>query len=114
MTKITASMAGLMQQFTQKTDFFVPDKLSVTTSLYGFQGKPGSKFLTTKELAAELKISVKKLERMRNDGSGPPFIRVGKNQIRYLKICLDAWVKEQLENAPCDAAEVPQYAITTD
>ena len=39
-------------------------------------------WLTTKEAAAELRLTVKGLERMRAEGRGPPFTRIGR-AVRY-------------------------------
>lgn len=109
--KATPVGAILLQHFTQKSGLFAPDDPKATHSVCGFQGKPGSKFLTTRELAAELKVSVKKLERLRIEGGGPPYVRVGKRQFRYVKVALDAWVQEQLNLAMSATAEKTQHDI---
>ena len=111
--KATPVSAVLLQQFNQQSGFFAPDDPKASHSVYGFQGKPGSKFLTTRELAAELKISVKKLERLRIDGGGPPYVRIGKRQFRYVKVALDAWVQEQLDLAMCASAEKAQHDMAS-
>jgi excisionase family DNA binding protein len=79
----------------QKHELQAAAKLSAH-SHYGFVGTPNRNFLTTKELAAELSVSIRQLERLRENGSGPTFIRVGKKHVRYLKVALDAWVEQQL------------------
>jgi excisionase family DNA binding protein len=60
---------------------------------YGFVQRPGFNypFLTPKRVAELLGVSVKTLERMRKDGSGPPFKKIGKKHIRYSVVELDAW-----------------------
>lgn len=71
-------------------------KTAPEPSKYGFQGSYLRNFLTTRELATQLKVSVRQLERLRKQGNSPPFIRFGKNHIRYVKLALDAWVEELL------------------
>lgn len=65
-------------------------------SFYGFNpSKRGIiPFLSPRELAQHLGISLKTLERMRKDGSGPPFIKIRNKQIRYPIASLDIWVTE--------------------
>ncbi len=65
-------------------------------SFYGFKGSKRGMipFLSPKELAQHLGVSLKTLERMRKDGSGPPFRTVSK-QIRYSIVSLDIWFAEK-------------------
>lgn len=62
-------------------------------SFYGF--KPSKRgivpFLSPRELSQHLGISLKTLERMRKNGSGPPFATISK-QIRYSIVSLDTWI----------------------
>ena len=51
-----------------------------------------AKFLTTRELADLLHVSLYGLLRWRRDGDGPPFIRIGKNSIRYPRKALEVWL----------------------
>lgn len=66
---------------------------SASQSHYGFVQKPGFNipFLMPKRVAELLGISLKTLERMRKDGSGPPYRKIGKKHIRYSVVELDAW-----------------------
>ncbi len=48
--------------------------------------------LTTRETARFLKISKKTLERMRVEGRGPKFIKVGRN-VRYRLDALHEWIE---------------------
>ncbi len=63
-------------------------------SFYGF--KPSKRgivpFLSPRELSQHLGISLKTLERMRKDGSGPPFVKIRNKQIRYPIASLDTWI----------------------
>ncbi len=52
-------------------------------------------FLTPKQLAQLLNLSEKTLERMRKDGSGPPFTKIGNKRIRYSIPKLETWLKER-------------------
>lgn len=55
--------------------------------------------LTTREAAAALRLGTSTLERMRGDGSGPPFIKLGRGKTRcrvvYARSALNAWLTEQ-------------------
>lgn len=56
---------------------------------------PALVFLTSNEAAAVLRISPRTLERMRVDGSGPRFIKVGagkRSRVLYREAELVAWV----------------------
>ena len=50
--------------------------------------------LTVRELAAELKVSVRTLERWRRDGTGPAWMTVGR-AVRYRRGDVDAWLRAQ-------------------
>jgi excisionase family DNA binding protein len=50
--------------------------------------------LTQKQLADELQVSLRTLERWRQEGSGPAFIRVGRSP-RYRRSDIDAWLERQ-------------------
>jgi excisionase family DNA binding protein len=53
--------------------------------------EPGE-MLTAAELAAELKVSRRTLARWRSEGSGPPFVRVGRSP-RYRWADVQAWLR---------------------
>ena len=48
--------------------------------------------LTPAEAAEYLKISVSTLERMRSEGSGPPFVRTSARRVLYQRAALEGWV----------------------
>ncbi|MBV8523264.1 MAG: helix-turn-helix domain-containing protein [Acetobacteraceae bacterium] len=48
-------------------------------------------FLTPPEAAARLRVSRSTLDRARADGSGPPFVRVGRRRILYPEAELRRW-----------------------
>ncbi len=48
--------------------------------------------LTTKEAARVLGLSHRTLEQHRLRGSGPPYVRLGRRQLRYLKSDLTAYL----------------------
>ena len=54
---------------------------------------PGN-YLTQSQLAAELQISERTLERMRCDGSGPLFKKAGR-RVLYARADVDAWLDSQ-------------------
>ena len=49
--------------------------------------------VTTAELARQLKISTRTLERWRENGGGPPFILAGRT-VRYPIRALHSWLRE--------------------
>jgi excisionase family DNA binding protein len=50
--------------------------------------------LTQQQLADELQVSLRTLERWRQDGTGPAYIRVGRSP-RYRRSDIDAWLEQQ-------------------
>lgn len=55
-----------------------------------------SSYLTTREVAAILRIAPQTLEKARSTGLGPqiPFVKVGR-AVRYVRDDLSAWTKAQ-------------------
>jgi predicted DNA-binding transcriptional regulator AlpA len=51
--------------------------------------------LNEKQLAAWLGISVPSLQRMRSDGSGPPFVQLSQRRIAYKKSAVEHWLQER-------------------
>ena len=94
MNKLTGPIAGmvdsLMQEMKSSTAVIKP-----VPSMFGFkaQGTPYN-CLKPKQLAAYLQVSLKTLERMRADGSGPPFKKLLNKTIRYPIATLDLWLAE--------------------
>jgi excisionase family DNA binding protein len=50
--------------------------------------------LTQQQLAHELQVSLRTLERWRQEGTGPAFIRIGRFP-RYRRSDIDAWLERQ-------------------
>ena len=87
--------AGMTEK--ELADFSELQKKNVAASQssYGFKAAPkNGPFLTPRQLAEILKVSVKTLERMRKRGDGPPFVKFGGGQIRYPVVGLDAWLRD--------------------
>ena len=55
-------------------------------------------YLTAKEAAVYTGISVTKLAKLRHDGKGCPYVRIGDSRtkaiVRYRRIDLDRWLNE--------------------
>lgn len=56
-------------------------------------------YLTPEQLAELLQVSEKTLRRWRNEGTGPPFVRIGRI-IRYRKRAALAWLRDQEHEQP--------------
>jgi excisionase family DNA binding protein len=54
--------------------------------------------LTARELAAELKVSLRTLERWRARGIGPAYVRLGRT-VRYRRSDVNTWLERQRQNA---------------
>ena len=54
-----------------------------------------TRYLTTSQAAEILKLSARTLERMRIDGSGPPFLKAGggkRSRVLYAMADIEAWL----------------------
>ena len=51
-----------------------------------------AEYLTTRELADLLHVSLWGLMRWRHDGDGPPWLRLGRNSIRYPRASFQTWL----------------------
>jgi predicted DNA-binding transcriptional regulator AlpA len=49
--------------------------------------------LNEKQLASWLGISLPSLQRMRSDGSGPPFVQLSQRRIGYKKSSIEDWLQ---------------------
>jgi predicted DNA-binding transcriptional regulator AlpA len=49
--------------------------------------------LTEKQAARKLKISVRTLQRLRQSGDCPKYVRMGKRRIAYRIFALDQWLR---------------------
>jgi excisionase family DNA binding protein len=58
--------------------------------------------LTQQQLAEELQVSVRTLERWRREGTGPPWVRVGRSP-RYRRQDLDRWLEATRRTGPNDS-----------
>ena len=69
-----------------------------SVSYYGFKSsiKHQPNFLSPKDLAEQLQVSQKTLQRMRDEGTGPAWKRISKKHIRYAIVDVDAWLKQQV------------------
>ena len=59
------------------------------------QSHPASRYLTTVQAAEVLCLSARTLERMRVDGSGPPFLKAGggkRSRVLYALADIEAWL----------------------
>jgi excisionase family DNA binding protein len=54
-----------------------------------------TELLTKKQAAKYLAISLRTLETMMHDGTGPRFIKLGKKLVRFRQCDLDAWIEAQ-------------------
>ena len=52
------------------------------------------RFLTTKEVAAIVKLSPRTLDRYRVYGKGPPFYKFG-NRVRYKVVDVESWAAKR-------------------
>ena len=58
--------------------------------------------LLTEDFAAVLKESPRSVERMRSEGTGPPFIKVGR-RVLYRPSDVDAWLRQNTFSSTADA-----------
>jgi len=55
-----------------------------------------------RELATELGLSQRSLERYRLQGNGPRYVRVGLRLIRYRQEDVEAWINQSLRTSTSD------------
>lgn len=60
------------------------------------------KLWTPQECAAYLDVSTERLSKMRVDGTGPKFGKVGK-EVRYIPGVVAAWFKDRLVESTAEA-----------
>ena len=51
-----------------------------------------SRFITPKALTARLNVTLATLYAWRKNGTGPPWVRIGKSSIRYPAAEFNAWI----------------------
>jgi excisionase family DNA binding protein len=54
-------------------------------------------YLTIDELARELRVSAKTLERMRARGDGPPALKLGRKRLLYSRAAISRWLRSRQE-----------------
>jgi excisionase family DNA binding protein len=59
--------------------------------------------LTQKEVAAELRLSQRTLERWRVSGDGPRFVKAGR-RVAYRAADLDAWIASRVRSSTSEGA----------
>lgn len=52
--------------------------------------------MDTNELAAELSLAPGSLNKMRRQGTGPPYVRIAPKAIRYRREDVEAWLAERV------------------
>jgi hypothetical protein len=55
--------------------------------------------LTSHDAALALRLSTRSMERLRQTGGGPKFVRVGKSAIRYRLGDLETWIAGRVVNS---------------
>jgi predicted DNA-binding transcriptional regulator AlpA len=68
---------------------------------------PKRDLMTCSETADFLRLHESTLERMRGNGSGPPFIKLGpgkKAPVRYSRADVVAWIEKQRRNSTSEDA----------
>jgi excisionase family DNA binding protein len=61
--------------------------------------------LTTHEASDYLRLSRRTLERLRVEGTGPKFVKIGRC-VRYIKSNLDDWLAARSVRSTSEASEV--------
>ncbi len=56
---------------------------------------PPFRFLTPEQLSRSLKVSPRMLERMRIEGTGPRYIRLGYRTVRYSVEAVQEWLESR-------------------
>lgn len=73
-----------------------------TSAVEGATRAPGNiknVVLTTEEAAGLLRVSKRHLERLRAEGTGPPWVRLGPRRVGYPTRQLDAWIESRVSTA---------------
>lgn len=66
---------------------------------------PLEKLFTTREAAEYLGVSEAHLQRMRCEGGGPSFCRIGKRRVGYRACDLSEWISSRVVTSSQDARE---------
>lgn len=65
---------------------------------------PPNIVISENEAARRLGVSPRTLQRWRDEGDGPAFVRLGARRVGYRPADLDAWVAERVTGANREAA----------
>ena len=96
MSKIPDQHKGLAEEIL----FQIGQKNGVYQSQYGLKPHKTSftPFLTPRQLAAQIGVSEKTLDRWRKEGKGPAFHKITNKRIRYYLPDVDAWLTQRKIN----------------
>jgi predicted DNA-binding transcriptional regulator AlpA len=61
--------------------------------------EPSLRVVSPREAAAILSLSTVTLQRKRNDGSGPLFVRLGERRVGYRIADLEAWLASRVSSS---------------
>lgn len=75
------------------------------------QPPASSDFLSANDVATVLRISRRHLARLRSQGGGPPYVRLGPKMLRYSRAALEAWAASR--TFPHLAAEAAAKGATS-
>ena len=67
-----------------------------------FDTQPLHYWLTQQQLASRLDISVRSLERMRHDGTGPPYTKAGRKVLYHVNN-VDGWLNSRSYQSTAEA-----------
>ncbi len=101
MKNMTGPVAGMVSDVLTNHSQVIAQNKAACQSKYGFKAKEGFfiPFLTPKQAANQMGVSVKTLERLRKNGGGPPFVKTGTKHIRYPIVALDEWTANELKKS---------------
>ena len=63
---------------------------------------PAPLLLAEKEAAKILGFSERTLQKWRNSGGGPRFVRISARAVRYRQVDLDSWIEERIRTSTSD------------
>jgi predicted DNA-binding transcriptional regulator AlpA len=64
-----------------------------------------SRLLTAEDVAEVTRLSVETLAQWRSQGRGVPYIKVGRNCVRYRQCDLDGWLAERIVRTHQDSSD---------
>ena len=59
--------------------------------------------LSTNQVAELTQLSIPMLQRMRSDGTGPPFVKLGSRRVGYRKSDVEAWLASRVVRSTSEA-----------